>query len=314
MRRITSTMLATGLAALAASAVAAPIAGAAADRSGVVAAGAPYAWDGIEAQGFNVLYDSTTGDICGKSADSYCDETLLELKGKGTLKVTATEFGFPLSDFDLSVYASDSTGKLGKEIKSHGADPGSEELVEIANSSGWVLARVVYFLVPIPSSFKGKAEFTSGGDPPGGATPPPPPAGGGGPPPPPAAKDTTAPDSAIAKVARSAKASSMKGWKGSASDDKGVKLVEIALVRKDGKKCKSLGSNGKLKKSSCKPATWLAAKGTTKWTFKLKRKLESGRYSLYSRATDTAGNVENGFGSADGNYKTFKIKGSKKKK
>jgi hypothetical protein len=71
--------------------------------------------------------------------------------------------------------------------------------------------------------------------------------------------------------------------------------VQAAISRKAGKKrCRWVtNKRGKLsKRRSCKKPVWLKAKGTTKWTLTLKRKLPRGRYGLQVRARDAAGNIQ----------------------
>jgi hypothetical protein len=96
---------------------------------------------------------------------------------------------------------------------------------------------------------------------------------------------------------------------GTATDDKGVKRVEIAIVLKKGKLCSELRSNGKFTKAAkCNkvPKTFIQAKGTSKWSFATRHKLPKGSYTFYARAIDTAGHVQSSFTSA--NKKRFKIK------
>ena len=58
-------------------------------------------------------------------------------------------------------------------------------------------------------------------------------------------------------------------------------------------------ASGSFRSSGCEPTTFLAAKGTTKWSYRLKRSLAKGRYVLYSRATDDGGQAETTFGAAN---------------
>jgi hypothetical protein len=121
-----------------------------------------------------------------------------------------------------------------------------------------------------------------------------------------------APHSRIVAPARSVKARKLKGFRGTASDDRGVARVGIALVRvKPG--CRTLGSGGrfatrKLSGKKCVLAGFLKAKGTGKWTFKLRHRLPRGRYVLYSRATDSAGHSEAAFTLAAGNRAAFRVR------
>ena len=85
--------------------------------------------------------------------------------------------------------------------------------------------------------------------------------------------------------------------RGTASDDKGVARVHVSIVRRAGKRCESLTSNGRWKRYAatgrkCSPRLSLAAKGTTRWSLALRRKLPKGTYVIASRATDNAGQGE----------------------
>lgn len=131
------------------------------------------------------------------------------------------------------------------------------------------------------------------------------------------------PDSNITRV-RTQKASKLKRFSGTASDPEGqLAAVEIAVVAVQGgakatarrvKRCINLQSNGRLKRKKagkrgrCAPAKFLRAKGTTKWTYKLKRKLRKGKYVVYARAVDTAGKKETRFSKADRNRAAFRLR------
>jgi uncharacterized delta-60 repeat protein len=108
--------------------------------------------------------------------------------------------------------------------------------------------------------------------------------------------------SATISIPKKSKLSVAKFMKisGSATGD-GLTSVEIAVVRSDAKllkqkrRCLQLASNkAKFKKvkavnKKCVPSKWLRTKGTTNWSYKLKRKLPTGRYSIYARAKGAAG-------------------------
>jgi len=53
-------------------------------------------------------------------------------------------------------------------------------------------------------------------------------------------------------------------------------------------------SRGTLSKrrTSCRKTTYISAKGATKWSLTLKRRLPKGRYQIWVRGIDAAGNVE----------------------
>jgi uncharacterized delta-60 repeat protein len=63
----------------------------------------------------------------------------------------------------------------------------------------------------------------------------------------------------------------------------------------------------KAKKKKCAPAKWLTAKGTTKWSYKLKRKLKTGKYTIYVRALDASGATQASFSKSRGNLKTVTV-------
>lgn len=70
-----------------------------------------------------------------------------------------------------------------------------------------------------------------------------------------------------------------------------VRRVEVAISRKAGRRCRWVKANGRLtKRRSCSKPVWLRAKGTTKWSLSVKRRLKRGKYSIRVRARDGAGN------------------------
>ncbi len=100
-------------------------------------------------------------------------------------------------------------------------------------------------------------------------------------------------------------------------------LVQIAVVGTKGGahvaakkrgRCLVLQANGKLKSSRanrhdlCTKRTFLKAKGTTNWSFKLKKRLPKGSYTIFARATDSTGKVETHFSKARRNKLPFKVK------
>jgi len=126
------------------------------------------------------------------------------------------------------------------------------------------------------------------------------------------------PTSRIVGLAASVRARKLKRFHGTARDaDDGVKRVDVALVQLLGgaraarKSCRALTSSGRLKRVApvrgrCRPSIYLRAKGATKWSFTLRRRLPRGRYVLYSRATDKAGQRESGF--KHGNRRAFRVR------
>jgi dienelactone hydrolase len=73
---------------------------------------------------------------------------------------------------------------------------------------------------------------------------------------------------------------------------KKVKAVQVTFYKQlGGGKCRFLQSNGKLgtRVIACSSDVGLLAKGTTRWSLKLKAKLTKGRYGVFVRAVDAAG-------------------------
>lgn len=116
----------------------------------------------------------------------------------------------------------------------------------------------------------------------------------------------TAPKSKISTPTKSKiAAKKLTRFTGSASTNDGVvSKVEIALQRVDSKllkkskRCLWLSSNkAKFKKvkavnKKCSAPKWLKAKGASKWSYKLSKKLPKGNYALSVRATASDGTVQ----------------------
>jgi hypothetical protein len=86
---------------------------------------------------------------------------------------------------------------------------------------------------------------------------------------------------------------------GTAKDDHQVVRVEVAVVRKRRGNCRELQRGGKRFGGShrCRrPRSFLLAKGTTKWSFRLRGRLKKGYYVVYARAIDNAGKQQISFG------------------
>lgn len=74
-----------------------------------------------------------------------------------------------------------------------------------------------------------------------------------------------------------------------------VRRVSVAVARRRGSRCAHLvGRRGFTKPKSCRAAAFRPAKGTARFTFKLKTKLRPGRYLVTVRAADQAGNTSRG--------------------
>jgi hypothetical protein len=117
----------------------------------------------------------------------------------------------------------------------------------------------------------------------------------------PGCRDRIAPKSKFRKTARAASARRKLRLSGTSSDRgcgksfRGtVRRIRVSIARRTGKKCRSLLANGKLsrKRTSCRRTTYVSAKGKTKWSLTLKRRLPKGQYQIWVRGIDAAGNVE----------------------
>jgi hypothetical protein len=73
----------------------------------------------------------------------------------------------------------------------------------------------------------------------------------------------------------------------------GVDRVAISVQRKRGRVTTSLFGKGRLlRKLGPGRQHWLVARGTTRWSFRLSKRLPRGTYVVRTRAIDFAGNVE----------------------
>ena len=128
------------------------------------------------------------------------------------------------------------------------------------------------------------------------------------------------PHARMKAVPRKLEAAKLTGFSGTAADPDGGKIarVQIALVRASTAKAGSAATclelknakgqfkTVKAKQGNC-PLLWLKAKGTAKWSFKLKSVLPPGRYIVYSRAVDATGLAESAFSRAAGNRFGFRL-------
>jgi hypothetical protein len=72
-----------------------------------------------------------------------------------------------------------------------------------------------------------------------------------------------------------------------------VAHVSLAISRRVGKRCQWLQPKGGFSKTrSCTRKTYVQAKGTSKWTYRLKANLKKGTYAVVPRAIDSVGNLE----------------------
>jgi hypothetical protein len=123
--------------------------------------------------------------------------------------------------------------------------------------------------------------------PPGGTTPPP-----GGTTPPPGGTQAD-PQSTIISPRGSVKARRLKRIRGTARD---AARVDVAVIRIKGSKCLGLTRRGGFRLRTgprrCSPGAFFRANGTSRWSFRLKRRFPPGRYRIYSRATAADGSRE----------------------
>jgi hypothetical protein len=71
-----------------------------------------------------------------------------------------------------------------------------------------------------------------------------------------------------------------------------VRRVSVALARRTGKGCRFARADGRFgPRTSCVPARYLSARGTTSWRFRFAHRLPKGSYAAWVRAVDAAGNV-----------------------
>ncbi len=104
--------------------------------------------------------------------------------------------------------------------------------------------------------------------------------------------DRVAPSSRFARHLR------LKRLRGTAADRactrRGrVARVTIAVARRVHGGCRYLQASGRFgRRTSCRRPTYVAARGTRRWSLRLRRQLARGTYVVRSRAIDAAGNVE----------------------
>lgn len=119
------------------------------------------------------------------------------------------------------------------------------------------------------------------------------------------------------------------GFSGTASDPdgNGVQSVQVALVKRArggvkakasaGARLRCFALNAKLRFKRTKatgnqcPQVWLTAKGTSKWSFRLKGALPPGKYVVFARAVDGKGLAESSFSRKLGNRYGFRVVASK---
>jgi hypothetical protein len=247
------------------------------------------AWEGT---GSGALATQDAMDAAGCQPSLHdCDDTLIEVTEAGSLSVktgdsTSAQCKSSACDTDLQLFTSDQSGEVKKELQeSAAATPTTNESVTARVTPGFYVARIDYAICTactVPAEAVLKPSGTTG------------------------APTGDAPPTVTASKPSSKKT---KSFKGTAADDKGIAKVEVGIIRVKGSSCKDLKSSGKLVKHTgecTEPGVWIKAKGTTKWALKLKKALKKGKYVLFARATDTAGQTQGGYGSA--NRRAFTVK------
>ena len=101
--------------------------------------------------------------------------------------------------------------------------------------------------------------------------------------------DRTPPTTKIRRVSTARQPITLRS---TAKDAGSVRRVRVSVARHVGKLCRFLKANRSFTKArSCDKHSYLNAKGTSSWSLKLPS-LPSGRYTIWSRGIDAAGNIE----------------------
>jgi len=229
------------------------------------------------------------------------DDHEIKLGESGALEAEVTSTGPGVLELDIHIVIPDPTGGFDDQIVATGTGPLPKVSVSGLAAGGYVVR--VQGNMNAPANFDAKATLI-----PGPATRPAPRPPGASPAPTATPSPTATPQptptpepagpvedlsdkpptASVAKLASRAKA--LKRISGTAADDKGVQRVDLALVRRRGRTCTSMAPNFTFKpaKDCADPASFLIAKGTSKWSLTLRRRLAAGGYTLFVRAIDSA--------------------------
>ena len=244
-------------------------ASAAPDRSGTLSASATdFKWTGQIGAGVTTLTTFHDTIPCNTPGHT-CDYTLIHVTTPGKVTISTSAPGQPTTvDVDLWVYVSDANGTQGKQkgMSAKSTPDPNEQVSFTADTEGYYLAEAEYDIVA-GGSYSGEAKLEPGVG----------------------IEANTPPSVAISSPKKKVKSKAFKSISGTAADDSAVTKVEIAVVKGKGSKCQALTSSGKFKKAKCTAPKFLAAKGTTTWSYKLKKKLKKGTYLVLVRASDDAG-------------------------
>jgi hypothetical protein len=213
---------------------------------------------------------------CGTPIIHDCDYTLLHVTSPGKVTVKTTAASSPSTvDVAIQIFASDASGTQGKpKAAADSSDSGGNEAIETAAFTSdapdayWLVQ--VDYLTVVGGNYDGEATLEPGAGIEPAAVPP---------------------TIKITSPKKSVKSKSFKSISGTAADDTAVSKVEVAVLSGKGSNCKSMTTKGSFTKSSCSQPKFLAAKGTTKWSYKLKKKLKKGSYVVVVKATDDTGNA-----------------------
>jgi Bacterial Ig domain len=244
-------------------------AAAAPDRSATLSASSTsFMWTGqigVGATALTTFHDTYPCNMPGHT----CDYTLLHVTTPGKVTVKTSAGSSPTTlDIDLWVYLSDASGTKGKQkvmSAATGANP-NEQASFTADEPGYYLVEGEYDIV-VGGTYAGEAKLEPGVG----------------------IEANTPPTVAIKSPKKKVKSTSFKSISGMATDDSSVTKVEIAVLKGKGSSCQSMTASGKFAKAKCTAPKFLAAKGTTKWSYKLKTKLKKGTYLVLVKASDDGG-------------------------
>jgi Big-like domain-containing protein len=246
-------------------------AGAAPARTGQLNAGSTsYKWTGPIGFGLVTFSDQAGLPGCGTPVLHDCDYTLLHVATPGKVTVKTSTTSPTTLDTSINIYASDASGTQGKpKANADSSSPNVDEQAAFTSDTPdayWLVE--INYLDVVGGDYNGEATLVPGEG----------------------IEATVAPTIAIKSPKKSVKASKFKSISGTASDDGSVTKVEVAVLSGKGAKCKSMTAKGSFTKAKCTAPKFLAAKGTSSWSLKLKKKLKKGTYAVLVKATDDTGN------------------------
>jgi hypothetical protein len=240
-------------------------------RTGNLNAGATsYKWTGPIGFGLVTFSDQAGLPGCGTPILHDCDYTLLHVTTPGKVTVKTSTSSATTLDTSISVYASDASGTIGKpKANADSASPNVNEQAAWTSDTPdayWLVE--INYLDVIAGDYNGEATLAPGEG---------------------VEAATAGPTVKITSPKKSVKSSKFKSISGTATDDTAVAQVEVAVLKGKGKSCQSMTASGKFAKTACAEPKYLKAKGTSKWSLKLKKKLKKGTYVVLVKATDDGG-------------------------